>query len=75
MSRFGADEIIYNCHRIDKGIPITLFYGIYGEEKIYTTLDCENKNVCEAEERHNWQSCPAYKKYLGENHLSQSVEG
>ena len=68
MPGFGIDKVIFFCPRLDKGIIISLFYGIYGGEKIYTTIDCEHKNLCDIEERRNWQSCPAYKIYIGEHH-------
>ena len=68
MNRFGIDRIAYKCPRLDKGVIIGLYYGIYQSEKIYTSIDCESKNECDVEERRNWQSCPAYKKYIGEYH-------
>lgn len=67
MAEFGFEKVIYQCHRLNKGILISLYFGIYGDEKIYTTIDCEYKNICDVEDRRTWQSCPAYKKYIGEH--------
>lgn len=68
MNRFGIDRIVYKCSRVNKGVIIGLYYGIYRDEKVYSSIDCENKNECDVEETSNWQSCPAYKEYIGENH-------
>jgi len=64
MTRFGIDRIVFKCFRLNKGVILALYYGMYQGEKIYTSVDCECKNECDVEERRNWQSCPAYKKYI-----------
>lgn len=68
MPGVRLQKVIYFCPRLEKRIVISLFYRIYGGGKIYTTLDCEYKYKCDVEERRNWQSCPAYKDYIGEHH-------
>ena len=68
MTRFGIDKVFYYCPRLNKGVFISLYYGVYRDEKIYSSIDCENKTECKTEERRNWKSCRAYKSYVGERH-------
>ena len=48
-------------------VVLSLYYGIYNNQRVYTSLDCESKSECNTpkdENYHHWENCPAYKIYI-----------
>jgi len=67
MIRYGVERELYYCPQKRSRVLLTLYYGIFKGETMYSAVDCANKFECGCVDgKVVSESCPAYKLYITE---------
>ena len=65
MSRYGVEQKLYHCPKIKIKVILSLYYGIYKGETIYSSVDCSHKTKCGYRGVEVvTESCPAHQHYI-----------
>ena len=67
MQVFSVDKKLYHCPSVNEGVVIVLYYIKEKGEKIYMSIDCENKMKCGTVSSHDDlipPSCPAFIHFM-----------